>query len=231
MIRPSDHPGPAYIAKGTCTWSIPLPINGAKAFITEDVFPSLASNDESEKLGDRFERSLRTVIPHSSGWHASVTDLLIASLAFVGDIVNLMSVSGSLHVRCHFWDLSGISVSIIRILSRNMLHTGHPPFISGASSLVSYTAHEWSAPRPQEVLAQPFPVCTELMRAQHQAICVGVRVHASYPAYPQRLGAQNAQEARHCHTQCASLAIFLAVVLFMLLRLPLAYKKPRLPPI
>lgn len=143
-----------------------------------------------------------------------------------------MSVGGSLHVRYHFWDLSGISVSIIRILSRNMLHTGHPPFISGASSLVSYTAHEWAAPRPQEVLTQPFPVRTELMRTLRQAICVRVRVHASYPAYPQRLsGAQNAQEAWHCHSQCASLAIFLAVVLFMLLRLPLAYKKPRLPPI
>jgi len=46
-------------SKWSFTWLTPLLNKGAKAFITEDDLPSLAPNEESEKLGDRLERSLQ----------------------------------------------------------------------------------------------------------------------------------------------------------------------------
>ena len=46
-------------SKWSFAWLTPLLNKGAKTFIIEDDLPSLAPNDESERLGDRLERSLQ----------------------------------------------------------------------------------------------------------------------------------------------------------------------------
>ena len=46
-------------SKWSFAWLTPLLSKGSKAFITEDDLPSLAPEEESEKLGDRLESALQ----------------------------------------------------------------------------------------------------------------------------------------------------------------------------